>query len=66
MKNLIVIIAVFFSLTAFSQRIAFVDTDYILGQVQEYTNAQVEIDQLSEKWRKEIEEKYKHEKHALF
>jgi len=59
MKNLIVIIAVFLSLTAFSQRMAFVDTDYILGQVQEYTNAQVEIDQLSEKWRKEIEEKYK-------
>lgn len=41
------------------QRMAFVDTDYILGQIKEYTDAQIELDQLSEKWRKEIEEKYK-------
>jgi outer membrane protein len=59
MKNLIVLIALLIGVSSFSQRTAFIDTDYILGQIKEYTDAQLEIDALSEKWRKEIEEKYK-------
>lgn len=59
MKNLVLIIALLIGASTFGQRIAFIDTDYILGQIQEYTNAQIEIDNLSEKWRKEVEEKYK-------
>lgn len=59
MKNLIILIALFLSFSAIGQRSAFIDTDYILGQIKEYTDAQVELDQLSERWRKEIEEKYK-------
>lgn len=59
MRNLIILIAFVSCLTAIGQRTAFVDTDYILGQVKEYTDAQIEIDNLSEKWRKEVEEKYK-------
>ncbi len=59
MKNLVLIFTVLLSFTTLAQKIAYVDTDFILGQVQDYTNAQVEIDNLSEKWRKEVEEKYK-------
>lgn len=59
MKHLILILTLLFGSATMAQRVGFVDTDFILGQIQEYTNAQVEIDKLSEQWRKEIEEKYK-------
>jgi len=59
MKNLIILVSLLVGFASFGQKTAFIDTDYILGQITEYTQAQVEIDKLSEKWRKEIEEKYK-------
>ena len=37
-----------------NQRIAYVDSDYILENIPEYTDAQEEINQLSKKWEKEI------------
>jgi outer membrane protein len=37
-----------------NQRIAFVDTDYILKNIPEYKDAQDELNSLSEKWEKEI------------
>ncbi|MBO7287013.1 MAG: OmpH family outer membrane protein [Bacteroidales bacterium] len=39
-----------------NQRIAYVDSDYILENIPEYTDAQEEINQLSKKWEKEITE----------
>lgn len=59
MKHLILILTLLIGSATMAQRVGFVVTDFILGQIQEYTNAQVEIDKLSEQWRKEIEEKYK-------
>lgn len=38
-----------------SQRYAYVDTDYILGSMPEYSQAQQELDNLSVSWQKEIE-----------
>ena len=37
-----------------NQRIAYVDSNYILENIPEYTDAQEEINQLSKKWEKEI------------
>jgi outer membrane protein len=41
-----------------AQKIAYVDTEYILGNVPEYKNAQTQIDDLSNKWQKEIETRF--------
>ncbi len=37
-----------------NQRIAYVDSDYILENIPEYSDAQEEINQLSKQWEKEI------------
>ena len=37
-----------------SQKIAYVDSNYILENIPEYSDAQEEINQLSKKWEKEI------------
>lgn len=41
-----------------AQRIAFVDTKYILGKLPEYEAAQQELDRFSTQWQKEIEGRY--------
>lgn len=46
------------SFSGFSQKYAFVDTDYILNNIPEYTDAQALLDDLSAQWQKEIEEKF--------
>ncbi len=57
-----VLFFVFISMTfqlAIAQKFAFIDTDYILNQMPEYQKAQKDLDDLAEKWQKEIEAKYK-------
>ena len=52
---------IFFTLifqSSLAQKFAFIDTDYILNQIPEYTKAQKDLDDLAEKWQKEIEAKY--------
>ncbi|MBM78220.1 MAG: hypothetical protein CL846_07035 [Crocinitomicaceae bacterium] len=39
---------------SFGQKFAFVDTEYILSQMNEYQAAQKELDDLSEKWQGEL------------
>src|SRR6056297_1012335 len=41
---------------AFSQRYAYVDTEYILTNLTDYQNAQKELDRISQQWQQEIEE----------
>ena len=36
------------------QRIGYVDTEYILNQLPEYTSVQQKLDQLEQRWREEI------------
>jgi outer membrane protein len=43
---------------AHAQRIAFVDTKYILEQMPEYQAAQQELDNASKKWQDEIDERW--------
>lgn len=48
-----------FTLTTFAQRFAYVDTEYVLNNVPEYTEAKKQIDDLSRTWQTEIENKLK-------
>lgn len=41
-----------------AQSYAFIDSDYILKNVPEYVSAKEKLDKLSEKWTKEIEDRY--------
>lgn len=43
---------------ATAQRYAYVDTQYILESIPEYTEAQSELDKLSEQWVKEVDDKF--------
>ena len=42
-----------------AQKFAYVDSEYILGNVPEYNNAQKQLDDVSKEWQKEIDGKYK-------
>jgi len=57
----IILISAFIMLAffpGFSQKYAFIDTDYILNNIPEYTDAQALLDDLSNEWQKEIEAKF--------
>lgn len=51
-------IALFTGVAAHAQRIAFVNTRYILDQMPEYESAQKELDRFSKEWQEEIDERY--------
>jgi outer membrane protein len=44
--------------TAFAQRFAYVDSDYILKHMPEYASAQRQLESLSVAWQKEVDQKY--------
>lgn len=60
MKRIFLIIAI--SLIGFglsvAQKFAYVDTQYILDNLPEFTEAQAQLDELSGQWQKEIETKF--------
>ena len=60
MKKILFLIAVAFcfSLDASAQRFAYVDSDYILGKIPAYVNAQKTLDGIVADWNKEIDAKY--------
>jgi outer membrane protein len=60
MKKIILIssLLIMAFLPGFGQKYAFVDTDYILRNIPEYTDAQAMLDDLSSQWQKEIETKF--------
>lgn len=58
-KLLLLSLGIMLSLSAFSQRFVYVDTDYILEQVPEYQTAQKKLDDMAEGWRQEIDKRYK-------
>jgi len=43
---------------AYSQKFAYVDTEYILGNIPDYKDAQGELDKLSIEWQKQLERRY--------
>lgn len=46
---------VIFTLPSFAQKYAYIDSEYILGNMPEYVEAQAELDRLAAEWQKEIE-----------
>jgi outer membrane protein len=60
MKRIFLTAIILIAFTAFTnaQKYAYVDTDYILSNIPEYTDAQAQLDDLSTEWQKEIEEKF--------
>jgi len=55
---LILILATVTTFTINAQKIAFVDTEYILNNIPAYENALKQIDKLAEKWQKDISSEY--------
>lgn len=58
--TLFVALAIFsgISVNAQQQKYAYVDTQYILDNIPEFQDAQDELDEISKKWQKEIEDTY--------
>jgi outer membrane protein len=46
------------TLTASAQRFAYVDSDYILKHIPEYTSSQKQLEALSTQWQKEVDAKF--------
>jgi len=55
---LVAILGLFAVTTAQAQKIAYVDTEYILSNIPEYKIAQTQIEDLSAKWQKDIETRF--------
>ena len=59
MKGLLFSLIMFFGTGfAFSQKYAYIDSDYILSNMVEYTEAKEKLDKLADRWTKEIEIRY--------
>jgi outer membrane protein len=59
LKKIFISAALFlFALGASAQKYCFVNSEYILEQIPAYKDAQSQLDAMSVKWQKEIEEKY--------
>jgi outer membrane protein len=59
MKNIILITFFFFGTAfAFAQKYAYIDSDFILGNVPEFKESKDKLDKLADRWTKEIEERY--------
>jgi len=53
-----VIVLLFAAFTVKAQKFAYVDSQYILDNLPEFTEAQAQLDELSNQWQKEIEAKF--------
>ncbi|UIR56665.1 OmpH family outer membrane protein [Sphingobacterium sp. SRCM116780] len=60
MKKIVLLIAfvVVTVSTTFAQQFAYVDSEYILKHIPEYTSAQKQLDDLSQKWQQEVDQQY--------
>lgn len=56
LKILTIVLSLFVSASVFAQKYAYVDTKYILENLDEYKEAQRQLDELSEKWQKDLEQ----------
>lgn len=56
MKKIMIVVAMMFATSVtFAQRIAHVDTEYILNKIPAYTEAQQKLDNMSKSWQTEVE-----------
>jgi len=58
MKRIILLaVAILFATFAFSQKYAYVDTEYILNNIPVYESAKTQLEDLTREWKKEIDAK---------
>ncbi|MBN2165508.1 MAG: OmpH family outer membrane protein [Marinilabiliaceae bacterium] len=57
-KYIVLLFAIFFGFSVQSQKLAFVDTDYILKRIPAYEAAQEQLNTASAGWQKEVEALY--------
>ncbi len=57
LKNILFVVFVFAAPSLFGQRYAYVDSKYILENMDEYKEAQIELDAMSKRWQETIEAK---------
>ena len=59
-KNIILVILMsLLTLPVFGQKYAYIDSEYILGNMPDYVEAQAELDRIAVHWQKEIEIKFR-------
>lgn len=58
MKKYLIIVLLFVSNLTFAQKYAFVDSEYILKNIPAYEAANEQLNQLSQKWQKDIETRF--------
>lgn len=60
MKKIVFILALFISSVSagYAQRLAYVDSDYILKHIPEYVSAQKHLDDLATNWQEEVDKQY--------
>jgi len=57
LKNILFVLMLISAPSLFAQRYAYVDSKYILENMDEYKDAQVELDAMSKKWQETVEAK---------
>ena len=58
-KNIVLVLLVsMLSLPIFGQKYAYIDSEYILGNMPDYAEAQAELDRIAASWQKDIEAKF--------
>lgn len=55
---LLVVVIAFLSLPMFGQKYAYIDSEYILSNMPDYTEAQAELDRVAVEWQNEIEQQF--------
>lgn len=60
MKKIALIIAILTMMgsVSFAQKLAYVDSDYIMKHIPEYKSAQTQLDNLSQQWQTEVDKQY--------
>ncbi|MGH2622404.1 MAG: OmpH family outer membrane protein, partial [Sphingobacterium sp.] len=60
MKKIALIIAILTMMgsVSFAQKLAYVDSDYIMKNIPEYKSAQTQLDNLSQLWQTEVDKQY--------
>jgi outer membrane protein len=58
-KIMIMMVVLLVSATTVAQKFAYVDMEYILGKLPQYTEAQKQLDKAAEGWQKDVEQRMK-------
>jgi outer membrane protein len=58
-RTMILMVVMLISAATFAQKFAYVDMDFILGKLPQYTEAQKQLDKVADAWQKDVESRMK-------